>query len=396
MKRILLMSLGSRGDMEPFLALGETLQAQGHVIGFCFPAQFETHAHSITPHFYPQDKSFIDLVNSTEIKNIMGQVGSGWSRLKIVFSLLKKTKAVQEQMILDQAAAVNAFKPDEIIFHIKCIYPVFWKLWYGGKVKLLSPIPALLHPVNEIPHVAFGAPKFKAWNRFTYTLARFALIKQSILGYGKTFLRKHQIKLTYQQLKAFYLQKLEVQYSVSPQLFKRPAYWPPQAKCVEFLQRKQPQNYKPDKGLSTFLAQHPNSLYVGFGSMSNAQPKKIAKDLIAVCQQLNIALILNTSWGGLEPPKSVPKSVFVIQDVPFDYLFPKVGMVVHHGGAGTTQTALAYQKPQAIIPHIADQFFWNRQIAANGYGVLGFPIKKWQPARFEALLQQLKDFTLST
>jgi len=75
--------------------------------------------------------------------------------------------------------------------------------------------------------------------------------------------------------------------------------------------------------------------------------------------------------------------------VPFDYLFPKVAYIIHHGGSGTTHSAFRCGKPQAIIPHIGDQFFWNRQIERRGVGVSGFPIKKWSKQQFSQLLEKL-------
>lgn len=141
----------------------------------------------MTPHFFAEHKSFIQLIEGPEIKKILGQVGSGFSRLLTIFKLMNQVKSVQQQMIEDQERAVKNFKPDQIIFHIKCIYPVIWALRFKGKVKLLSPMPALLDPIKDIPHVGFGKAGFKAWNLMTYKLAEYALIRQSILGYGKSF-----------------------------------------------------------------------------------------------------------------------------------------------------------------------------------------------------------------
>ena len=126
MAKILLISLGSRGDMEPFLALGEELLQKGDEVGCCMPAQFKSLAQQISPNFYPQNERFLELIEGKEIKKILGQEGSGFSRLKSLLKLMRITKPIQQQMILDQEKAVNDFKPDQIIFHIKCIYPVIW------------------------------------------------------------------------------------------------------------------------------------------------------------------------------------------------------------------------------------------------------------------------------
>lgn len=75
MAKILLMSLGSRGDMEPFLALGEELLEQGHEIACCMPAQFESSALELTPHFFAEHKSFIQLIEGPEIKKFSVKSG---------------------------------------------------------------------------------------------------------------------------------------------------------------------------------------------------------------------------------------------------------------------------------------------------------------------------------
>ena len=394
MAKVLLMSLGSRGDMEPFLALGEELLEQGHEIACCMPAQFESTVLKLTPHFYAEHKGFIELIEGPEIKKILGQVGSGFSRLLTIFKLMNQVKSVQQQMIEDQERAVKIFKPDQIIFHIKCIYPVIWALQFEGNVKLLSLMPALLDPIIEIPHIGFGKARFKAWNLMTYKLAEYVLIRQSILGYGKSFLKKNQIKISFKELKTFYRTHLKVEYSISEKLFSRPTYWPDRAQITKFRERKK-NSYTPSAELKQFLKDHPNPLYIGFGSMVNSQPKQIALDVLKVCEKHQIPVIINESWGGIECPKKLPVWAFKIKDVPFHFLFPYLGCVIHHGGSGTTHTALIYKKPQAIIPHIADQFFWNSQIQKKKVGISGFKIKKWSLKKIEDLVCALRAFKLN-
>jgi UDP:flavonoid glycosyltransferase YjiC (YdhE family) len=66
--------------------------------------------------------------------------------------------------------------------------------------------------------------------------------------------------------------------------------------------------------------------------------------------------------------------------------------VVHHGGSGTTHSALQFERPQLILPHIADQFLWNKLIHKSGIGPLGFPIKKFTSARFEEKVLELLEY----
>ena len=75
MAKVLLMSLGSRGDMEPFLAKAEELQAQGDTVALCMPAQFESLAREVSDLWHPQDISFLELLESPDVQNITGQIG---------------------------------------------------------------------------------------------------------------------------------------------------------------------------------------------------------------------------------------------------------------------------------------------------------------------------------
>ena len=386
------MSIGSRGDMEPFLALGQEMKSRGHEVAFCLPAQFETLAKEVSPLFYPQDRSFLELIESPEIRNIMGQVGSGFSRIRTVLGLLSKTKAIQEKLIIDQEEAVQHFEPDEVVFHIKCIYPVFWALKHRGNVRLLSPMPCLVHATSRHPHVAFGKPRRAVWNRMTYRIAEYALVRQSILGYGKSFMRKRGMELTPKDLTRFYRNELMVEYAYNEALFRRPADWPSQAVVSRFRQRLPNTEAGIDANVQSFLNEHNAVVYVGFGSMVNAHPKRVAEDIVRVCGRMGLAVVLNRSWGGLEPSDTLPSHALAVNQAPFHLLFPRMKAIIHHGGSGTTHIATESGIPQAIIPHIADQFFWSRQIVASKKGVEGFPIKQWSEQRFESLLKTLIQF----
>lgn len=388
--KVLLISLGSRGDMEPFLALGQELATQGEEVAFCMPAQFETMAREVSTHFYPQDVSFLELIDGPDIRKVMGQVGSGLSRLGTMMRLAKETKPIQQQLIRDQQAAVEAFAPDEVVFHIKCIFPVLYALRMGGNVRMLSPMPCLVHPTSRHPHIAFGRPRSGWWNRMTYALAEKALVHQSILGYGKSFIQEKGWKLKGSELRAFYREFCPVEYAYDASLFQRPEDWPSQAVITHFRERKKPVEGHWPAGLDGFLDGHPQVIYVGFGSMVNTQPQRVAEDVMAVCAEAGLGVVMNRSWGGLEPPDKLPSHVFLVNDVPFEMLFPRVQAAVHHGGSGTTHSALRCQTLQAIIPHIADQFFWSRQVVAAGAGVPGFPIKHWSRERFAAVVENLK------
>lgn len=84
--------------------------------------------------------------------------------------------------------------------------------------------------------------------------------------------------------------------------------------------------------------------------------------------------VVSKGWGGLGA-QQLPGNVFLIGDVPHDWVFRHVSAVVHHGGAGTTAAATAAGKPSVIVPFFGDQFFWGAMIWKSGAGAKPIPGK---------------------
>ena len=376
--------------MEPFLALGEELQQVGHPVAFCMPAQFEALAREVSPHFYPMTSAFLDLVESDEVKKITGQLGSPLSRVRTVFKLLKTTAPLQHQLIRDQKQAVDHFGPDTITSPIKCIYPIMTALRDGQRVELLSPVPCLLHAVDFEPAIGFGRPRSRWWNRFTYSLANRTVIQSAVLPYGNVVAKEWGWpKLEAAEVRQFLLETLPVEYAVSPDLFPEPLDWPEHVRVSNFRERNKAKAWTAPEALLQFLKDHPRPLFVSFGSMINARPKEVGQAILNATAAAKVPVLINTSWGGIELPDHLPGHAFAVKDVPYDWLFAQVRAVVHHGGSGTTHSALQFQLPQLIVPHIGDQFLWARRVQAVRMGPKGFGIKEFSEAKFGAALQEL-------
>ena len=280
MDRILLMTLGSRGDMEPYLALGEELKENGYEVGFCMPEQFRSLAAEVSEHFFPMTHEYLDLIDSPDVKKITGQIGSGWSRISTLFKLLRETKPIQEQLIRDQRDADMSFKPDRIIYHIKCAYPVMAALRDGRRVELLIPMPCLVHPVRELPAIGMGQFNNHLWNKMSYALTNSAMISQAIIGYGNKIMKEwNWAPFKRKEVKRFLLSEVPVEYAISKRLFPQPNYWPDHVKVTDFRERNKSKHWKPSEDLARFIEKYPNPLYVGFGSMINAKPKEVLEGI---------------------------------------------------------------------------------------------------------------------
>ena len=108
--------------------------------------------------------------------------------------------------------------------------------------------------------------------------------------------------------------------------------------------------------------------YLGFGSMRASE--QTARVLIEAARALGLRSILSQGWANLTPGDTGDDCLSV-GDVDHSTLFPRVAAIVHHGGAGTTTAAARAGRPQVIIPHNYDQFYWAHRIQQLGAGVSG-------------------------
>ena len=162
--------------------------------------------------------------------------------------------------------------------------------------------------------------------------------------------------------------------------------------------------------------------------MVNEKPDEVGQIILDVSCEMNLPVLLNAGWGGIRVSDGqLPSHAFIVNDIPYDWLFSRVRAVVHHGGSGTTHSALRFGKPQLLIPHISDQFLgdqlnpekmgpytctavvsmkeyefhkpflftssprflWMRLVNAAGFGPMGFPIKAFTKDAFRTKLTEL-------
>jgi vancomycin aglycone glucosyltransferase len=123
-----------------------------------------------------------------------------------------------------------------------------------------------------------------------------------------------------------------------------------------------------DPRVESFLGLGPPPIYVGFGSMVAKRRQELAEHAIAAARALGRAVIIAGGWAGIGEPVEAADDVLVVADVPHRAVFPRVAVVVHHGGAGTTTAAARAGVPQVILPHLFDQPYWAHRIERLGLG----------------------------
>lgn len=339
--KVILISIGTLGDIEPLWAIGDILKEKGCHVICAFPEQFR--------------------------------------------KLALKQKDINKELVNRQCALIGSENPDRIVYNGKAIYPIIWRINNRGKAILVSPVP-YLHYVKNHTHVAFYSNYGSFLNKLTYGLANLGLI-MTVQITAKWL--KMSEKITRKQIKDT-LSSNRVIYTISPSLFPRPDYWRENLKILGYHERNKSVNWHPDKGLTDFLGKHKQILFITFGSMTNPEPLEKTRIILSILERNEIPAIVNTAAGGLSRLKQCnAELIHFVSGIPYDWIFPKIYGVIHHGGSGTTHMALKYGCASMIIPHVIDQFVWNKLIFNMGIGPKGIRINKITAKNLEPKILEL-------
>ena len=162
----------------------------------------------------------------------------------------------------------------------------------------------------------------------------------------------------------------------SPALIPKPQDWGSHISIAGFYFLSLAENYQPAPELAAFLAAGPPPIYIGFGSIVVEDPEAMTKLIFDAVRKAGQRALVSKGWGGFgEHNSQVPEGVFMLGNVPHDWLFRHTSCVVHHGGAGTTAAGIALGKPTVVVPFFGDQPFWGAMVAKAGAGPMPIPHK---------------------
>ncbi|KAM0269457.1 hypothetical protein ACHAQH_009709 [Verticillium albo-atrum] len=171
------------------------------------------------------------------------------------------------------------------------------------------------------------------------------------------------------------LMKVPYTYCWSPALVPKPSDWGPRIDICGFFMRDEPA-FTPPPELASFLANGPKPVYIGFGSIVLDNATEMTALLKEACRIAGVRVIISRGWSKLGGDEPNTDSVFYLGDCPHEWLFKRVAVVVHHGGAGTTACGLVNGVPTTIVPFFGDQPFWGGVIASNRAGPLPIRYKE--------------------
>ncbi|EGU76757.1 hypothetical protein FOXB_12733 [Fusarium oxysporum f. sp. conglutinans Fo5176] len=175
------------------------------------------------------------------------------------------------------------------------------------------------------------------------------------------------------------LSRLRVPHSYlwSKSLIPKPSDWASHINVTGFSFLPLASSYTPPPDLVTFLEKGTPPIYIGFGSIVVEDPQALRNLVFDAVKLANVRAVVSQGWGTLGGEDvGVPENLYLIGNCPHDWLFQRVSVVVHHGGAGTTAAGIAAGRPTVVVPFFGDQPFWGQMIARAGAGPTPIPFKK--------------------
>jgi UDP:flavonoid glycosyltransferase YjiC (YdhE family) len=219
-------------------------------------------------------------------------------------------------------------------------------------------------PTQAFPHPLANIQSSNADTSMTNYISYLLIEMLTWQGLGDVINRFRTHALALEPISLFWapgmINRLRVPYTYcwSPSLIPKPSDWSTQISVSGFYFLKLASNYTPASDLQAFLDAGPPPVYIGFGSIVVDDPNAMTKIIFEAIKITGQRALVSKGWGGLGADEmGVPEGVFMLGNVPHDWLFQRVSCVVHHGGAGTTAAGITCGKPTVVVPFFGDQPF---------------------------------------
>lgn len=381
---IVFLSMGTRGDLQPSLALAKALQAAGHSVrvyaGNNFQSWIEQHGLEALPSGTDSRQKMESELGKQLVSNSHSVLKQAWIWRKMagdlnfpsVRTLLERCRDC-DVFISDATTESFAIAIAEIIgaHHIRLLYQPSFTLTRSGDIAFGAPMPGKEHAINYLYAKYIAAPAF--WKTSESAVNRFRRENNlRSLNHGE-YARVRQGRLTLM--------------GYSDHIVPRPNDWPSNFHTTGYWFLDEMGHWQPPQALIHFLDAGAAPIYVGFGSIVTPDTQKVAQVAIESAKKLGKRLLLVAGWAGLRVT-DLPAHVFQIDTAPHQWLFPRVAAAVHHGGAGTTAAALRAGIPNIIVPHFGDQQFWGWRIHRLGLGPEAIPRYKLDVANLSHAMQE--------
>jgi UDP:flavonoid glycosyltransferase YjiC (YdhE family) len=368
--RVLVIADGTRGDVQPMTVIALQLVREGHQITFAGPPTFRAFVEATGLTFTP-------LPYDTEagIKANAGVATGGlFEMLSIVPKVFVQAAEGQLSVLPELAKHADFMLVGGIHLGVPSAAEYARIPW---RWVLYTPI---LYPSNSHPPMiaALGrAPRFVNWMLWQCSGWLINLTFRAPIN-------KHRARLQLPALDdvAQHILCANPILAMEPELAPLPPEWP-HADVIGYLDPGPGDPLPPE--LEAFIERGPAPIYIGFGSMPDDDPRKTTRLLAEATRLAGVRAVISRGWADFG--NDLPEHCLAIDAASHARLFPRMAAIVHHGGAGTTAAAARAGRPQLIVPHMADQFFFGNLVHELGIGVA--PIRRTR-LRAAGLAQRLR------
>lgn len=387
---IAILITGSRGDVQPFVALGQKLKTHGHRVRIGTHPNFRELVVENGLEFYSIGGD-PELLMAYMVKNPgvlpslesvkAGDVGARKADLEAM--LLGAWHACTEacddyDKKTSDAESRRPFVADAIISNP----PTYASLHIAERLAVplhymftmpWSPTTAFPHPLAQMDssradagvrnYLSYTQIEVLTWLGLTDIINRFRrrtlLLEPIDPTWGTNLVSRLKVPYTY---------------CWSPALIPKPADWGSHIGISGFFFLPKASSYQPDPKLQAFLDAGEPPVYIGFGSIVVDNPDSFTKLILDAVKKAGVRALVSKGWSNVGG-SDVPDNVFLLGNVPHDWLFQHVSAVVHHGGAGTCAIGLTLGLPTVIVPFFGDQFWWAGIVHRAGAGPQAVPYK---------------------
>ncbi len=368
--KIVLATFGSRGDVQPMLALSLALQAAGHEVLLAGPPEKARWAKQAGCPFYPLGRDVTAFIDG------MKNAHSFRSGIRFIY-FVRKELISQFQIFNKIIAGADLVVGASLVFGLSTVAELM-----GIEYRYIAFSPQLL-PSGCYPFPAFKHHGFFKWyNRMTWKIARmfdkFNLTRLVNIKRKELGLKPVQDAWLHILSKKVIVASDRIIAQVPPDVdiaFTQTGY----------LHLNQQAQHLPK--LEVFLKDGPAPVFAGFGSMPKQDQARIVPMIVQAVRSTGQRVIIGKFWDG-SPEFSNSTDVFFIKKYPHLKLFPRMAAVIHHGGAGTTATSAVSGVPQIIVPHVLDQYYWGHQVYQSYLGPKPIWRSKLTPQKLSAAIKE--------
>jgi sterol 3beta-glucosyltransferase len=367
--KIAILTLGTRGDVQPYIALALGLHQAGYAVTLGTSKDFESMVTAHGIRFAPFQFSIREILEDPDSR-------AAFESKRAAIHMYRKVAPLMPRLLDDAWATAQGAQA--VLYHPKILNGLDIAQELTIPAMLAFYLPAL-SPTRAFPAPFIPGPA--TWGGFLNKVSHGLFLRLMTAPYRRLVNRWRAKALGlpprpfWSEVVHRYGKSIPKIYGYSRHIVPTPTDWDASTHVTGQWFLAGPADWKPPTDLTQFLADGPMPVFVGFGSISGRSPEQTTALVLEALQLSAQRGVLVTGWGGLSTANA-PDTVRFVDSVPYDWLFSRVAAVVHHGGAGSTAEGLRAGRPTVVCPFFGDQPFWGRRVHELGVGPQPIPQKR--------------------